>query len=81
MLFFFVCEKTVYLELRICFILQQSYFGKKDARFAQLKQFEPIQSQEELHIIPGSSATTTVNGIDTASYRNRDRKQVMSESQ
>lgn len=50
-----------------------SYFGKKEARFAQLKQFEPIQSQEELHIIPGSNATTTVNGIDIASYRNKER--------
>lgn len=53
--------------------IHQSYFGKKDDRFAQLKQFEPIQSQEELHIIPGSDATTTVNGIDVASYRNKGK--------
>ena len=58
-------------------IILQSYFGKKEARFAQLKQFEPIQSQEELHIIPGSNATTTVNGIDIASYRNKERNKVI----
>ena len=29
-----------------------------------------------IHGIPGSSATTTVNGIDMASYRNRDSQMV-----
>ena len=38
-----------------------------------MKEFEPIQSQEELHMIPGSNATTTVNGIDIASYRNKHK--------
>ena len=33
-------------------------------KLAQFKHFEPIQSQEVLNLVPGSSATTTISSID-----------------
>ena len=36
---------------------------------AKLKHFETIQSQEVLNIVPGSSATTTVNTVEIDRHR------------